>query len=179
MASQLQNRIVGSVILIALAVIILPELFDGKQQQQQESFESIPLQPDIEVAEVPVRAVPEAELPASLEDVETLELSADDAPEIAAEASPKQPSSPTNESLQQPGWVIQLGVFKNQASVERLVKQLREAGYPAYQEVVQTADGERTKLLVGPGLVKSELEADLPKLKQLTELNGRVMRYQP
>lgn len=61
MASQLQNRIVGSVILIALAVIILPELFDGKPQQKQESFEAIPLQPEVEVAEVPAKSVPQQE----------------------------------------------------------------------------------------------------------------------
>ncbi|WP_417659649.1 SPOR domain-containing protein [Pseudidiomarina sp.] len=178
MASKLQNRIVGSVILIALAVIILPELFDGKPQKKQESFETIPLQPDVEVAEVPAQSVPERELPQSLDRIETLELDADDAPQI------KKPTAKTNEApstaeIQQPGWIIQLGVFRNQESVERLVKELRAAGYPAYREVVQTAQGPRNKLLVGPGLVKAELEADLPKLKELTELNGRVMRYEP
>jgi DedD protein len=179
MASQLQNRIVGSVILIALAVIILPELFDGKPQQQRESFETIPLQPDVEVAEVPAQKVPEQEkLPASLEQVETLELDADDAPPIKT-AQQRTPEAPSNAELQQPGWIIQLGVFRNQASVDRLVKELRAAGYPAYREVVQTADGPRNKLLVGPGLVKEELEADLPKLKELTDLNGRVFRYEP
>ncbi|GAB3290616.1 SPOR domain-containing protein [Pseudidiomarina andamanensis] len=179
MASQLQNRIVGSVILIALAVIILPELFDGKPQQKQESFEAIPLQPEVEVAEVPAKSVPQQEkLPDSLDQVETLEIDADDAPAIKT-AQKKTPDAPSNAELQQPGWIIQLGVFRNQASVDRLVKELRAAGYPAYREVVQTADGPRNKLLVGPGLVKEELEADLPKLKELTDLNGRVFRYEP
>ncbi|WP_417665578.1 SPOR domain-containing protein [Pseudidiomarina sp.] len=178
MASKLQNRIVGSVILIALAVIILPELFDGKPQKQQESFETIPLQPDVEVAEVPAQSVPERELPQSLDSVETLELDADDAPQIK-KPTQKANEAPSTAEIQQPGWIIQLGVFRNQESVERLVKELRAAGYPAYREVVQTAQGPRNKLLVGPGLVKAELEADLPKLKELTELNGRVMRYEP
>lgn len=178
MASKLQNRIVGSVILIALAVIILPELFDGKPQKQQESFETIPLQPDVEVAEVAAQSVPERELPQSLDPVETLELDADDAPAIK-KPTPQTNDAPSTAEIQQPGWIIQLGVFRNQESVERLVKELRAAGYPAYREVVQTEQGPRNKLLVGPGLVKAELEADLPKLKALTDLNGRVMRYEP
>src|SRR5690554_5392905 len=140
MASQLQNRIVGSVILIALAVIILPELFDGKPQQQKESFETIPLQPEVDVAEVAARQVPEQELPRSLDSVETLELDGDDAPEIKT-SQQQQPNAPSNAALEQPGWVIQLGVFRNQDSVERLVKQLRAAGYPAYSEKLQTSQG--------------------------------------
>src|SRR5690554_6882233 len=176
MASQLQNRIVGSVILIALAVIILPELFDGKPQQQQETFETIPLQPDIEVAEQAVQQVPESELPRTLANVETLEIDAEQAPQLDADATPSksQPRAPSQTALTEPGWVIQLGVFSNQASVERLLKQLQAAGYPAYAEQIQTRNGPANKMLVKPSLVKSELEQDLPALKKLTQLNGQL-----
>lgn len=178
MASQLQNRIVGSVILIALAVIFLPELLDGKPQQRQETFDAIPLQPELEVTEVPVTRVPDVEQFEGLAPIETVEVDADDAP-VMRETSPKPAAAPTGADLKQPGWIIQLGVFRNQASVERLVEQLRAAGYPAFREAVQSEQGVRHKLLVGPGLVKAELEADLPKLKELTDLNGRVFRYEP
>lgn len=181
MASQLQNRIVGSVILIALAVIILPELFDGKPQQQQESFETIPLQPDIDVAEQAVQQVPEANLPQRLDTVETLEIDAEQAPQVTADATAtnSQPRTPSQTALTEPGWVIQLGVFSNQASVDRLLKQLQEAGYPAYAEQIQTRNGRASKVMVGPSLVKSELERDLVALQKLTQLKGQLKRYEP
>ena len=184
MASQLQNRLVGSIILIALAVIFLPELFDGKPQQQQESFETIPLQPEIDVAEQAVTEIPAGELPPSLDNIETVEIDADDAPELSEEniaqaRNEATNTAPTQAQLDEPGWVIQLGVFSNQASVERLLKQLREAGYAAYAEPIKTSSGSASRLLVGPSLVKSELELMLPKLKKLTNLNGQLRRYEP
>ena len=184
MASQLQNRLVGSIILIALAVIILPELFDGKPQQQQESFETIPLQPEVEVAEQAVQDIPARDLPPSLDTIETVEIDAEEAPQLSEQniAESRQEvaqNKPTQAAVTEPGWVIQLGVFSNQASVERLLKQLREAGYTAYAEPIKTSSGPASKVLVGPSLVKSELEQLLPKLKKLTNLNGQVRRYEP
>ncbi|CUA83576.1 SPOR domain-containing protein [Pseudidiomarina woesei] len=184
MASQLQNRLVGSIILIALAVIILPELLDGKPQQQQESFETIPLQPEVEVAEQAVQEIPARDLPPSLDNIETVEIDAEEAPQlseqnIAESRQEVEQIKPTQAAVTEPGWVIQLGVFSNQASVERLLKQLREAGYTAYAEPIKTSSGPASKVLVGPSLVKSELELMLPKLKNLTNLNGQLRRYEP
>ncbi|GAB2686356.1 cell division protein DedD [Aliiglaciecola sp. 3_MG-2023] len=45
MSSALQNRLVGTIIVVALAVIFLPDLLDGEKQTSQDQFESIPEQP--------------------------------------------------------------------------------------------------------------------------------------
>ncbi len=46
MASKFQNRLVGTVILVALVVIFLPDLLDGhKLAQKEEAFAKIPLRP--------------------------------------------------------------------------------------------------------------------------------------
>ncbi|MGI0152748.1 SPOR domain-containing protein [Pseudidiomarina sp. WS423] len=183
MASQLQNRLVGSVILIALAVIILPELLDGKPPQQQEQFETIPLQPEVAVTSTPVAEIPTEQLPPSLDDVATVELTADTAPTLnqsaPASSTPAVAQPPSAAALKESGWVIQLGAFRNQQSVDQLVAELQAAGYAAYREQVAGSQGPLHKLMVGPKLVKSELEQDLPKLKQITSLNGKVVRYQP
>jgi len=44
-ASKFQNRLVGTVILVALGVIILPGLLDGKKKHYEDEFASIPLVP--------------------------------------------------------------------------------------------------------------------------------------
>ena len=51
MASKFQSRLVGTILLVALGVIFLPDLFDGKKQHYQEQFASIPLQPEFEADE--------------------------------------------------------------------------------------------------------------------------------
>ncbi|SMY35645.1 cell division protein DedD [Photobacterium malacitanum] len=45
MASQFQNRLIGTIILVAIGVIFLPDFFDGKKEHYKEEFASIPLQP--------------------------------------------------------------------------------------------------------------------------------------
>ncbi len=45
MASKFQNRLVGTIILVALGVIVLPGLLDGKKKHYEDEFASIPLIP--------------------------------------------------------------------------------------------------------------------------------------
>ncbi|MDH2912415.1 cell division protein DedD [Kosakonia sp. HypNH10] len=45
MASKFQNRLMGTVILVALGVIILPGLLDGQKKHYQDEFAAIPLVP--------------------------------------------------------------------------------------------------------------------------------------
>ncbi|TKI03842.1 cell division protein DedD [Martelella alba] len=45
MASKFQNRLVGTIIIVALGVIVLPGLLDGKKKHYQDEFAAIPLVP--------------------------------------------------------------------------------------------------------------------------------------
>lgn len=45
MASKFQNRLVGTIIIVALGVIILPGLLDGQKKHYQDEFAAIPLVP--------------------------------------------------------------------------------------------------------------------------------------
>ncbi|WP_153913112.1 cell division protein DedD [Shewanella sp. TC10] len=47
MSAQFQNRLVGTVVIVALGVIFLPDLLDGKKQREIEEFTEIPLRPVI------------------------------------------------------------------------------------------------------------------------------------
>ncbi|MGV3346033.1 cell division protein DedD [Enterobacteriaceae bacterium LUAb1] len=46
MASKFQNRLAGTVILVALGIIILPGLLDGQKKHYKEEFAAIPLVPN-------------------------------------------------------------------------------------------------------------------------------------
>ncbi|GAA0791628.1 MULTISPECIES: cell division protein DedD [Pseudomonadati] len=45
MKRQFQNRLVGTIVLVALGVIFLPDLLDGKKAKVVEEFTEIPLRP--------------------------------------------------------------------------------------------------------------------------------------
>lgn len=45
MTSALKNRLVGTIIIVALAVIFLPDFLDGKKQTNKEPFVSVPASP--------------------------------------------------------------------------------------------------------------------------------------
>lgn len=65
MASKFQNRLVGTVILVALVVIFLPDLMDGnKLAQKDEAFANIPLRPELEPAKPALQVSAASTLPA-------------------------------------------------------------------------------------------------------------------
>ena len=45
MASKFQNRLVGTIIIVALGVIVLPSILDGEKKHYTEEFAAIPLVP--------------------------------------------------------------------------------------------------------------------------------------
>ncbi len=45
MASKFQSRLVGTIILVAVGVIVLPDVLDGKKEHYQEDLASIPIKP--------------------------------------------------------------------------------------------------------------------------------------
>ncbi|MEX1221844.1 MAG: SPOR domain-containing protein [Idiomarina sp.] len=185
MATQLQNRLVGTVILVALAVIILPDLLDGQKRQQQQAYETIPLQPEGEVPSEPVQ-LPEVERKQSTNnDDAALAVTADNAPAVSDKSANDNEgfaealAEPKQATLGEEAFVIQLGVFRNADSVRELVTQLQSEGFRAYASPVTTSSGQLTKLMVGPDASKDRLEGQLQQLQALTELKGKVLKYQP
>ena len=58
MASQFHNRLIGTVILVSVGVILLPDLLTGKHvNKSAETVASVPLRPDAAPASEPVAAV--------------------------------------------------------------------------------------------------------------------------
>ena len=207
MSSALKNRLVGTIIIVALAVIFLPDFLDGKKQTNREPFVSIPANPPkkpiVEPEAFPTNRVANAaQRPVELEDdvpvdgMLTTEKSADEMGEgknVTDEStSLPQPVEATiaakNDLASQTvidkpqvtedaGWVIQLGSFRHEKNVKGLLNKLEKAGYRAFSRRIQTSSGPLTKVFVGPDLEKQKLEAALPHLKELTDLKGKVTTF--
>ena len=76
-------------------------------------------------------------------------------------------------------WVIHLGSFKHKKNVEQLLSKLKANGYVTFTQPIETSHGTLTKVFIGPELIKSSLDKKIPKLKALTEIQGKVARFHP
>ncbi|MBG6031511.1 cell division protein DedD [Proteus hauseri] len=95
---------------------------------------------------------------------------------------PTQPPAPPVQETKPPkgeAWVVQLGALKNAAKVEEIIAKMHFSGYPVYTIPARPVAGQVTRIYIGPSASKSELQAILPHLKELTGLQGEVRAYKP
>lgn len=192
MTSALKNRLVGTIIIVALAVIFLPDFLDGKKESQEEAFVSVPAAPakkpivnpepfpaervanaaqrPIEIVEEP--AIDDSASAVSEPEPATTEVKSED-DELARQTVVDEPQVADEDA----GWVVQLGSFRHQKNVKQLLTKLENAGYRAFSRPIQTRSGPLTKVFVGPDLDKAKLESALPHLKEVTGLKGKVTTF--
>lgn len=95
---------------------------------------------------------------------------------------PVQPPAPPVQETKPPkgeAWVVQLGALKNAAKIEEIIAKMHFSGYPVYTIPARPVAGQVTRIYIGPSASKSELQAILPHLKELTGLQGEVRAYKP
>ena len=197
MASKFQNRLVGTIILVAVGVIVLPVLLDGDKKYNEDQFASIPLVPkpgdeqEIEsiapieqtsVPSTPSEGASEGMLSEAVTGVEQPAVTTPEPPAVVPVTPPVQPPAPPVQETQPPkgeAWVVQLGALKNAAKVEEIIAKMHFSGYPVYTVPARPVAGQVTRIYIGPSASKSELQAILPHLKELTGLQGEVRAYKP
>ncbi|MEZ9819828.1 SPOR domain-containing protein [Shewanella sp. 10N.286.45.A1] len=197
MSSHFQNRLVGVIVIVALGVIFLPDILDGKKQRQEEQFAEIPLRPEVESAQLPQQAIETLELDTEASTTTVGDDSWEIEPAIEEKAAAVVNTEPkvkdvavkaqstvvaANEKqvvANSKAWTIQLGSFKNAANVEALVKSLRAKGFSAYTLPTKPVDGKLTKVFVGPNISKDKLVAMQPDIEKQTKLKGRIVAYNP
>lgn len=193
MNEQLKKRLVGAIVLVALAVIFLPMLLEGDKRSGIPMFGSnvpeppasrigvvdIPLQVPPPPAEAPV--VVERELPpepvvaAPAAPPVTTTIAEAPVPEPQPKpAAPVQPVKPaevaaSSKPAAAESWAVQVGSFSEQGNAGRLRDSLRSKGYPAYVEQVKLASGTSYRVRVGPTLSRTDAEAIQAKLAKIDQ----------
>ena len=198
-----KQRMVGALVLVALAVIFLPMLFSRQDEQRQIQVDA-PTAPQIPVMQ-PVQvepvAVPEPQViaqepvPEELPVVEQQVATAPVAPVVAKPAvvAPKPPAvTPAQTVAKAPAklditqkrvdpnglpisWSVQLVSLSNRASADNLQKTLRNQGYNAYVR----SSGGMNRVFVGPLLERAEADRLRDLLGKQQNLKGFVVRFQP
>ncbi|NQZ52526.1 MAG: SPOR domain-containing protein [Moritella sp.] len=195
MTSTFQHRLVGTIILVAIGIIFLPDLLDGQKITYRENTASIPLRPALVELADPVNfdsldnEVVDTEL--LIEPAPTVNLTSVD--KVAKKISTPTAIAKTQQlaPLVKPvktvkvippvgnSWSLRLGTFKNSAAGDDLVKKIRKAGFDVYRLPRYKKAGQLNRLYVGPNVDKNELKRLLPTLHKITGLKGVIEKFDP
>jgi len=207
LSTPFQNRLVGTIIVAAVAIIVLPDLLDGNKKTYQDEFEKIPPAPQVDFVKTPlhfpqekVKKVPQEKLSDELaldealikdeseraDTDENLKISGLSKETAITEQATKKSSSNNNpktlspeKSVLKQAWVIQLGSFRHKKNVAQLLLKLKDNGYTAFTKPIKTKNGTLIKVFIGPELIKSSLTKKISSLKKLTNVEGKVARFTP
>jgi len=185
MASKFQSRLVGTIILVAIGVIVLPDVLDGKKLHYKEEFASIPIKPEldsnVEVFEVldPVEdqiALPDSPVERVVEsagssETQTASVSEKEADKVAVMVKPVLEKNEYQDSA----WIIQLMALKNADNAKSVVKDLQKRGYQANTKQEKTF----TRVIIGPDVSKSKLERQIKELEKITGSKGQLLKFKP
>ena len=203
-----KRRVVGTIVLLALALIILPQLFDGEGGYQPQVESRIPERPIITllpqpqqsrpvmVGDVPSRAVVDnptvaasasnsserepriIEFPQSNQ-LSTAESQAGTVAEAEIARGAEADANPSLNAAGLPdGWVVQLGTFGDLGNASSLLRELLADDYRAYERKSQRDGREMSTILVGPVIYRAEADRLLTELAAKLNLTPLVKRYE-
>lgn len=166
----LKQRLVGAIVLIALAVIFLPMLLDGSGSSDQLSVGvEIPERIDAPESRFEVPDV-DSELAGGQPRAGSEEGSAGDATDADSGSAEKDEPAVT-------GWVVQVGSFSRDANAIVLRDRLQSKGFPAFVSRGE-ADGQSVwRVQVGPVPEEAEAKELARKLEAERDSPALVMSY--
>ncbi|WP_445938177.1 SPOR domain-containing protein [Pseudomonas sp.] len=192
----LKQRMVGALVLLALAVIFLPMLLSREDESQRVQVDApaMPVAPEAPDVELQPVAVPEPQLlpdePVGADATQSLESSEPIVSEQpVAPITPATPAATPEPVLKSPqlapskldanslpiSWSVQLASLSSTDGAQKLQKTLRSQGYNAY---IRSFDG-MNRVFVGPLIERAEADRLRDQLNRQHKLNGFVVRFQP
>lgn len=192
-----RRRLVGAIALVLLMVTVLPMVLDDRSANlpQQEIEISIPSQDDDEFTSsvTPYNPEPETAVQAeTLPETTPQDALATETPAVAeadAATAAKTPapvvdnkSTPASKPIpiqstaksSSPTYSVQIGVFSDAANVRQLEGKLKAQGLQPSTEKLQTAQGEKIRLRVGPFASRELAEEAMGKIKAAS-LSGMII----
>ncbi|MEE2731903.1 MAG: SPOR domain-containing protein [Pseudomonadota bacterium] len=203
MDQSLKQRLVGAIVLVSLAVIFLPLVFDGQQERIHSDDYVYPDQPAMTIQSSDFTAI-EVEAKQVLDQIDAVESSKHEQEQLSSEQYGQenlqdQPSSePIPATVEQyveqetatdlaieestsntvelaDAWVIQVGAFSSQTNANGLRDELVAAGYKAYTKRVDTL----FKVYIGPEIRRHRLEQQKSELEQKFKVKTLILKYIP
>lgn len=180
MNDGLRQRIIGALVLLVLALIFLPMVFNFKGIRDIQRESRIPPAPQIEPVTVPEPVRP-ARATASKPIKETYQF----------EESRAEQEEATGDSTEQPtvkpglndqglplGWVIQVGSFRERDKAEALESKLLKDDYRAYIREARRSGQVLYRVYVGPSIDKTQALADQKRIDAEYGVKSLLLRFE-
>jgi len=198
----LKQRMVGALVLVALAVIFLPMLLSRENEMRRVVVDAPPMpqaSAPVEIIVEPAEVIEPEVLPQEPVPAEESQAQAVEAPEVPespvqtpvpvappSHSAPAKSEQPVVTAPAQPegrldannlpiSWSVQLASLSSRSGAENLQKTLRSQGYNAY---IRTFDC-MNRVFVGPLIERAEAERLRDQLNRQHKLSGFVVRFQP
>lgn len=160
MDQELKQRLVGAIVITALAAIFVPMLFDDPVDETGKRIN------ELEIPPMPERLADSQSfnMPESREEVINLPVK-------------QQLKVATPESDQVPAltrWYLQVGLFSQEENALALRDKLRRQGFATSINKVNSEKGVLYKVKVGPELNKDRAEMVKVRLEKMADIKGFV-----
>jgi len=173
-------------VLLALALIFLPIIFDGQGSYQAQLSSRIPDEPIIPVFPEPTQFRPvviadvEVSPSTELEEVGNTAINEteDPVPVITSEPAYTREVPRLDEAGLPQGWSVRMGAFAEEDNALNLMERLRAAGYKAYIRSGENSQGSLTRVFVGPWLDRELVDQYQEELRNEFSLAGDIVRFE-
>lgn len=196
----LRQRLVGTLVLVALGVVFWPLIFVTPDQRDPISVQPMTDKPDIDHSPIavpetyevavteklpePAKIAEEEQIAADAEtriDAETIDLV--DLPQRADLESALVPDAPSpgEPLIDDEGlpvfWVLQVATVGSDARAAELVQGLTDLGYTAFSTPYTRVDEELFRVQIGPNAERRKLLLIKPEVDSVLGVDSQVLRY--
>lgn len=183
-----KQRIVGTVVLLALALIFLPIIFDGQGSYQTQLSSRVPEEPVIPILPEPAQIRPVIVADSLPQETDSEPPEGNEG--LAVEQNEEQIQVTTSEpaftreipqlnaaGLPQ-GWSVRLGSFAQAENANNLLQRLQASGYKAYTRNIDNSQGSLISVFVGPWLDRNLVDQYKDELQDEFRLAGDIVRFE-
>ena len=184
MNDGLKQRIVGALVLLALGMIFVPVIFDRERIVPVDRETQIPPQPERDILALPAPPVPpRPRAPAIAQPIDG-QFDIEEADEPSTANTPKEAAGEAVEQKESktgldPAWVLQVASFESHERALEVLKELESMNYRGFIRDVETKQGSRTRVFVGPNVDKATLEKAKLKVDQHFKVDAFMLRFRP
>lgn len=184
MREDQKKRLIGAAVLASLAVIFIPMLLE----------EETVIDSNIYSTNIPERIQPPGPAPViqtekldhirekhdygtSIQPSKNAEVKdiVDSSADTAAKTSANSEAVATRTGLT--SWMVQVGSFSSQDNANKIVEQLRKAGYDTHLETAQVKNRKLFRVRVGPEIDRNNADRIAKEVSKKFFVNARVLRY--
>ena len=171
METGLKRRLVGAIVIAAVAVIFIPLILDGTEEERLAVIEEIPPAPTFDFRE----QIAVSEIQATMES--RRRANAASMPQERASKDDEAESELLDQNGLPVGWSLQVASFRDRDNAVSLRSEIRELGHGAYVLLNRTNEGQFYQVLVGPSLDQEGLSQAGQDIADKMGLTVQIVRY--